>query len=396
MLPELGTYLKKLKAAHDEDAVDRLNYLYTIFLLLSFSILLSAKQYVGEPLQCWVPHQFKEGWEKYVERHCFIENTYFTRLEDKIPESSAEKKDRELAYYQWLPIMLALQAALCYAPRMIWRLLNKSSGLNLTDYIPMSMMTTKKGKQKELREGENLYEPLVEHLKKNLEVSRQNKSIKFGKFVTILYLVIKGLWLVNIILQFVVLDVFLGPEYTLWGIGIIGDLFHGRHWKESGHFPRVTMCDVMVREMGNVHTWTVQCVLMVNMFAEKIFIFLWFWFCFVGIVTILNLAYWIYVTFLPSQPRSFVRKYLEFNKIEPRDSEIDSFIHTMLRMDGLTIMRLISDNSGDLAVADIMAKLWENRLDKESVPPAIPDTYPRKADNRYDEEDLIKDDRVML
>uniref|UniRef100_A0A914S960 Innexin n=1 Tax=Parascaris equorum TaxID=6256 RepID=A0A914S960_PAREQ len=59
MLHLLSQYLAKLHATHDEDAVDRINYMYTNILLLSFSILLTGKHYIGKPLQCWVPAQFK-------------------------------------------------------------------------------------------------------------------------------------------------------------------------------------------------------------------------------------------------------------------------------------------------------------------------------------------------
>uniref|UniRef100_A0A0N5ACX8 Innexin n=1 Tax=Syphacia muris TaxID=451379 RepID=A0A0N5ACX8_9BILA len=92
MLPEVGNYLKRLKATHDEDTIDRMNYVYTPTILLIFSILLTAKQYVGEPLQCWVPHQFKDGWEKYVERHCFIENTYFAKIDEQFPDEEGKQK----------------------------------------------------------------------------------------------------------------------------------------------------------------------------------------------------------------------------------------------------------------------------------------------------------------
>lgn len=63
--------------------------------------------------------------------------------------------------------------------------------------------------------------------------------LHFGKYVTALYLVVKFLWLLNIIAQFVILDLFLGPQYTFWGLGILNDLIYNRHWSISGHFPRV-------------------------------------------------------------------------------------------------------------------------------------------------------------
>lgn len=67
-----------------------------------------------------------------------------------------------------------------------------------------------------------------------------------GSYVTCLYLFIKLLYVVNVIGQFFLLNGFLGTSYSFWGLQILSDLANGREWQDSGHFPRVTVCDFFV------------------------------------------------------------------------------------------------------------------------------------------------------
>jgi hypothetical protein len=139
MEKKLKALIQKVKREHDDDAVDRVIYATTVYILGFFAILIMAKQYVGEPLQCWVPAEYTGAWEKYIENYCFVENTvsalwfnpitpfqYF--VNKTIPAEHKERKEHELRYYQWIPYLLSIQALLCYAPKLIFKLLYSFSG----------------------------------------------------------------------------------------------------------------------------------------------------------------------------------------------------------------------------------------------------------------------------
>lgn len=55
----LNRVIDSVRPKRDDDAVDRANYIWTPLIMGFLAMTIAAKQYVGEPLQCWIPAQFK-------------------------------------------------------------------------------------------------------------------------------------------------------------------------------------------------------------------------------------------------------------------------------------------------------------------------------------------------
>jgi len=55
------------KIGHSDDLfVDRLNHRYTVTILILFAIVVTASQYGGTPINCWVPGHFTGNYEHYA------------------------------------------------------------------------------------------------------------------------------------------------------------------------------------------------------------------------------------------------------------------------------------------------------------------------------------------
>ncbi|KAI6207728.1 Innexin [Aphelenchoides besseyi] len=348
-----------LKPQFDDDVVDRLNYYYTPMVFVIFALTLSAKH----------------------ENYCFVQNTYFLPLTYYIPSTTYERTEREIGYYQWVPFVLGLQAILFYLPSLIWRILNWQSGIAVKGIIQMCEDVGNMQVEKRKSSVEVVASHLSDSLKIQQNLGRKNlfsPLLVHGTYLTILYLLVKFVYLIQVVTQFVILNSFLGTNYTFYGFEVLRDLLSGLEWQESGHFPRVTMCDFEVRALGNIHRHTVQCVLMINMFNEKVYIFVWWWLLIVFFATLGSLIYWALMAFSAGQQESFVSQYLRvYHQIKGGRDEREAvrrFAHSFLRNDGIFLLRLIATNAGDLITTDVVYQLWNVFLHEERArilpPPA--------------------------
>lgn len=358
-----------------DDGVDRLNYVTTATLLAFFSIMVSAKQYVGSAIQCWMPMEFKGGWEQYAEDYCFIQNTFFVPDNKDIPSNVQDREKAEIGYYQWVPIVLAMQAFMFYLPSWIWSSLYKQCGLDFPSVISeaealrtSNMENKKKGLNKLVGFIEDILETRAHNDYGRFYCFRFERGL--GSMTSMFYVTIKIMYLANVFIQFIILNKFLGNESFLWGFHTFSDLISGMEWHESGVFPRVTLCDFAVRKLANVHRYTVQCVLMINMFNEKIYLFLWFWFVFVLITTAINTLCTIYRLSFDSSRHGYIRKLLEGSQHDFRNEEkmVGRFTNHGLKQDGVLLMRFIEDHAGLMVTKDICGELFKNYGANNSYP----------------------------
>ena len=146
---------------------------------------------------CWIHTTFS------------IENAWKKRVGDEVPYPGVDKytpNERRVyhAYYQWVCFVLFFQALLFYVPRYFWkaveggRLKNLILGLN----SPVCNEETKNTNRA----------LLVEYLYKNIN----NHNTLF-----IMYTIAEVLNLLNVILQMMIMDRFLGGEFTSYGWDVI-------------------------------------------------------------------------------------------------------------------------------------------------------------------------------
>uniref|UniRef100_A0A0N5AP55 Innexin n=1 Tax=Syphacia muris TaxID=451379 RepID=A0A0N5AP55_9BILA len=372
----VGT-LSFLQPQADDDFIDRLHYYYTSTFLLVTAVLISLKMFGGRPIECWVPAEYKGGWEDYTEMFCWARSTYWVSFEESIPEKIDARESRMISYYQWTPFFLVICAFFFYSPCLIWRLMYGLSGIRLNDI--MQFASDRSNVEPMIRQAN--IEGLAAHLSSvfkhryrfGISHPYHHKYFKilnfryYEAYLTGLYIIIKVLYFVNVVGQMILMNRFLQTnKYSIYGIEVLKDLISGRPWQESGNFPRITLCDMNIRILGNVQRHTVQCVLVINIFTEKVFILLWMWYALLAVISAVSCTSWIFFTLPVSQRKKFIARRLELSDIEFRrrnfKHELDQFVKNYIKIDGTFVLKMLTVHAGMLICTEVIGVMWDTFL----------------------------------
>lgn len=283
----------------------------------------------------------------------------------------------QIGYYQWVPLLLLLMALIFYLPCMVWRFMNNKAGVDVNNMVEAGM-TLQHTAYAESHRKTLRY--MTKHLDRYLGSTREYRrgcwinckhfmsrncclfcGRRYGNYIVSLYMLVKIMYLSNTLLQLYLLNVFLGTSYHMYGIQVATQILTGQNITSTERFPKVTLCDFEIRELGNVHKHTVQCVLPINMFNEKIFLFIWFWYALLSLGTFGSMVAWLGKTLFRLDQMSFIKGHLKSSdSITKHDDKrlTQKFVHSYLRQDGVLILRLIGINANAIVVDELIAELW--------------------------------------
>lgn len=272
--------------------VFRLHHQLTVLVLVAFAVLVTTKQYVGDPIECDRSSGVPAG---VINVYCWIHATYsikslFSNADGKrivYPGvgNGADFTDgadvKYHKYYQWVCLMLFLQALCFYIPRWLWKAWEGGRLKTLVQSLEYHVVLEPDVK----RQRTDL---LVRYLLSNLG-SQDSYAWK--------YFACEAMALFNVVCQLFFIDLFLDGEFLTYGVEVLSFVTRDEDYEDRVDpmvrvFPRVAKCHFhKFGSSGNVETHDAVCVLPLNIVNEKIYVFLWFWFVILAVLSGLVIVY---------------------------------------------------------------------------------------------------------
>lgn len=366
----------------DDDFTDRLSRHYSVLIFSVFLLIVSSVQFVGTPISCFTPASFTTAHITYADFVCWISDTYFVPIDAEIPDthelSDVRPGSHVIRFYQYVPWILMVQTCGFFLPGFLWRSGSSRLGLSLQKQID------------QLKLGRRSYadppfyrRQLIRNVAARLDQYFRLQRCYALPRITLFYLFIKLLYLMNILLQLYILYYLMDFDFNVRNLLERFLIYSNTVRSSSFQFPTNVLCDFIVRFLGNnKHRHTVQCVLPINIFNEKIFIFSYFWLLFLLICTAYNLfIQWIFFLLFhrrvidtrQRRQRRFLSKSSGNVDQDEDDDEEESdvrrrldyqpisknFSQHYLRSDGLVLMRLFDMNTDLVTMNDLMDDLWD-------------------------------------
>lgn len=293
-------YLFRVNSVYIDNCVFRLHYRATVIFLVVCSLLVTSRQFIGDPIECIVDNLP----QNVVESYCWIHSTFIVTdtLKQDIPHPNVGTPKslddiKYQKYYQWVCFVLFFQSILFFVPHFLWKVWEGGRCKTLV----MDLKSP-------------LIENDVKRNRKNLLVEYFRKNLHHHNFYAIRFFICEALNFLNIIAQIYFTDYFLGYEFSTYGTRVMEFAkmeYEQRTDPMAFVFPKLTKCTFLkFGPSGTIEKADSLCVLSLNIINEKIYLFLWFWFIVLAVISSISLVYRVIVIFSPE-----TRLYLFRSKV---------------------------------------------------------------------------------
>ena len=374
-----------------EGKSEKLSCVYSVMILSFLTVLIFSKSFILSPMSCYVPSVPMDNSKSFMSvfnNFCWINGTSFIQSGDKFPINEANwnthstsrkisklsiiKKNKYqlnllLDYYQWIPLILAVQCLLFYLPYRLWKTMSFSilgmdcnlmmeiaNGINsefdnkkrnnvirnVADEI-RQMITTFKDDEENRGYGERIKKWIFDTF--HVEIS--------GKRLLFLFLSFKIIYAINVVIQcWKIYFLFQwDSEYST-----LSDVIEAT-------FPLIGFCYFPTSlGIGNTNGYYGQCNLTVNMINSKIFIFLFIWTLIVSIVSVGSIVTYLIQAIQIGPQFTLIKDLLKKrNAYEKRDREVvKKFVKEDLKSDGVLMIRKLKENVNASVASEVVEILY--------------------------------------
>ena len=289
-----------------ENIIFRLHYIHTVGLLIVFSVLLSLSQYAGDPIDCIGKQGIANDDYETLDSYCWVEGTYARapgkghsyevgdahrgiKEDNRLHcfDSEGNPKEDECwhnSYYQWVALVLVMQAACFYLPKYVWQICEEGKLQSLVSGLDRNSLI--RGlTSKECPDMKAKLKDLVQ-LWRDSKGSNNARALK--------YYACEALNALNVLAQFYITQAFLRGNF---GRIALDGLEVEEH---DSVLPLLAECKLeMFGKSGGTDRVVALCVLPLNIVNQKFYTIFWFWLSALQILSVGILAYRLIVVCCP-------------------------------------------------------------------------------------------------
>lgn len=353
--------LKGLLPFQSQTSIDtpicKLHYTFTTNILLTFCVLITATNLIGQPMLCtFNEHPILK--DDMINSYCWIQSTYTTTTQLHTGPSALHpgvgtpqgKNDEKIyhSYYQWVPFLLFLQALMFYAPHWLWLSWEGGKVSSVSQELQSFLMKKEDRQDRIQLLAEYLHDTLHRH-----------------NFYAMKYLFCEILNFINTVLNIWILNIFLNGKFVSYGTEFLS--FSHNDIEDKLHpkltlFPRMTKCDFYTSgPSGTPQNHDIMCLLPHSIVNEKVYLILWLWLWMLLASTIVALFYRFTVFFVPA-----IRSRLLLNYVGDLNKNDIKTLSVKLEVGDYFLLYLLQKNVSNMAFRDLVQEL-SGRIDGKAT-----------------------------